>query len=324
MISPGDSTSISFLPAAWRGFRLLGSLAPDLVLTCGYERPETLASVLYRLFTGSRVFLMLDNQYEDRKRHNLIERVKRLYLRLFDGFVYGGDTHRDYLRRLGVSPDREVYGYNCVDNAHISQESDRLRLSGVDPLMPGDYFLTVARLVSKKNLLSLIEAYKGYREEILSRAVPWKLVIAGEGPMRRQLESHIDALQVRDDVALLGQVGDFLSVINLHTFSKAVVLASHENEQWGLVVNEAMAASRPVIVSKQCGCASTLVREGVNGFTFDGRDVKALSSLLVHMHDNESRLDSMGAESRKIVDLVSPEVFAKNVFDLYQRVRRRS
>jgi glycosyltransferase involved in cell wall biosynthesis len=40
-------------------------------------------------------------------------------------------------------------------------------------------------------------------------------------------------------------------------------------EQWGLVVNEAMAAGLPVLVSDRCGCAPDLVEVGVNGFTFD-------------------------------------------------------
>ena len=52
------------------------------------------------------------------------------------------------------------------------------------------------------------------------------------------------------------------------------------SEQWGLVVNEAMAAGLPVIVSERCGCAPDLVREGVNGLTFDPCDVAELAGLM--------------------------------------------
>ncbi|MES2467244.1 MAG: glycosyltransferase family 4 protein [Verrucomicrobiota bacterium] len=51
-------------------------------------------------------------------------------------------------------------------------------------------------------------------------------------------------------------------------------------EQWGLVVNEAMAAGLPVIVSDRVGCARDLVKHGVNGFTFDPLDVNALAAHL--------------------------------------------
>jgi 1,2-diacylglycerol 3-alpha-glucosyltransferase len=47
-------------------------------------------------------------------------------------------------------------------------------------------------------------------------------------------------------------------------------------EQWGLVVNEAMASGLPVLVSERCGCAPDLVKNGVNGYTFDPYDIKEI------------------------------------------------
>lgn len=52
------------------------------------------------------------------------------------------------------------------------------------------------------------------------------------------------------------------------------------SEQWGLVVNEAMASGLPVIVSNHCGCAPDLLEEGKNGFTFDPLQVGALAELM--------------------------------------------
>ena len=51
-------------------------------------------------------------------------------------------------------------------------------------------------------------------------------------------------------------------------------------EQWGLVVNEAMAAGLPVLVSRNCGCAADLVQDGVNGFAFDPLDGDRMAALL--------------------------------------------
>ena len=41
------------------------------------------------------------------------------------------------------------------------------------------------------------------------------------------------------------------------------------SEQWGLVVNEAMAAGLPILLSNTCGCHPELLDEGVNGFGID-------------------------------------------------------
>ena len=46
--------------------------------------------------------------------------------------------------------------------------------------------------------------------------------------------------------------------------ASALVMPS-DTETWGLVVNEAMASGLPVIVSKGCGCATSLVQDGKNG-----------------------------------------------------------
>ena len=57
------------------------------------------------------------------------------------------------------------------------------------------------------------------------------------------------------------------------------ILPSRFGETWGLVVNEAMASGLPVLVSEQSGCASTLVKKGINGYTFSPNDENGLSDL---------------------------------------------
>jgi glycosyltransferase involved in cell wall biosynthesis len=66
-------------------------------------------------------------------------------------------------------------------------------------------------------------------------------------------------------------------------------------EQWGLVVNEALAAGLPVLVSNRCGCYADLLIEGSNGFGFDPTDVALLTSLMVRMHSTD--LVAMGRAS---------------------------
>jgi glycosyltransferase involved in cell wall biosynthesis len=80
-------------------------------------------------------------------------------------------------------------------------------------------------------------------------------------------------------------------------------------EQWGLVVNEAMASGLPVLVSNRCGCADELVDEGHNGFTFDPSDVESLAAMMVLLSDRADR-STMGVESRRIMAKYGPERFA--------------
>jgi glycosyltransferase involved in cell wall biosynthesis len=73
-------------------------------------------------------------------------------------------------------------------------------------------------------------------------------------------------------------------------------------EQWGLVVNEAMNAAKPVVVSDRVGCAPDLVRDGVNGFVFPVGDIGALAERLRRLTEDPELARRMGEEGLRIID----------------------
>jgi glycosyltransferase involved in cell wall biosynthesis len=79
------------------------------------------------------------------------------------------------------------------------------------------------------------------------------------------------------------------------------------------VVNEAMAAMLPVVVSHRCGCAAELVREGTNGFVVDPYDVERIATAMLNIAGGAHDRRSMGLASRDIVAQWSPERFARNL-----------
>src|SRR5690606_39375525 len=95
-------------------------------------------------------------------------------------------------------------------------------------------------------------------------------------------------------------------------------------EQWGLVVNEAMAAGLPVLVSERCGCVPDLVRDGENGFTFDPFDVEELAGLMQRiaaMTDGQRR--ALGEAGRRIIAAWEPERFADELMRAVEVARAR-
>jgi 1,2-diacylglycerol 3-alpha-glucosyltransferase len=329
LISNRPADRLNPLLSWWRTVRLLWRDEPDLVLACGYERPETLAAVTYarlkRLASRRRPMLMVmtDSKAGDKPRRHLLELVKRLYLGMVDGFVVGGATHVEYLATLKVDPTRIRTGYNCVDNDGINRIADLIRNSGAHGKFP-TYLLTLSRLIPKKNIALVLRAYATYRAELPSTFEPWDLVIAGDGPLIAEVRNEVTRLGLSSSVHLVGRVDRFEDVIGYYAFCQAFILASNQSEQWGLVVNEAMAAGVPVLVSNQCGCSADLVRNGLNGFTFDGNSVRELTDRMLWLHLNESELAQMGRESAVIVSEYSPSHFARNVDDLYRVVSSRT
>lgn len=314
----GDASELTFISSFTLALKLLWYYRPNLVLSCGYERPETLASVIYSKQAKAKTFVFAVNQIFDKKRNKLVEAIKSLYLRFFDGFCVGGFTHLAYLKALGISEQKISLGYNCVDNSKISTLSAQFRATNrrIAPLE--NYFLCVSRLVKKKNIPTLIKAYNLYRQSLSYDSQPWKLLICGDGELKDEISTQVFADSLSNHVTLLGRVDNFERLVNYYTFAKALILPSNQSEQWGLVVNEAMAAKVPVLVAKQCGCSQHLVKEGINGFTFDGNSVEELANCMTWMHQNQHLIASMGENSWQIVQQYSPETFANNIKSLYE------
>ncbi len=156
----------------------------------------------------------------------------------------------------------------------------------------------------------------------LSAFSPWSLVLLGDGPLRSSIYNLRSSLGLDDSVLLPGfkQYPDLPAYYGL---AKAFIHAS-TTEQWGLVVNEAMASGLPVLVSNRCGCAMDLVKDGVNGFTFDPCNVEALAQLMLKISLRgvgpsgpeaafNFPLSEFGSESHRIISNWGPERFASGL-----------
>ena len=72
-------------------------------------------------------------------------------------------------------------------------------------------------------------------------------------------------------------------------------------ETWGLVVNEAMACSRTILVSNKCGCAINLVKNGINGYVFESNQLESLIEKLNILFAKKDKLIEMGKASYNII-----------------------
>lgn len=305
--------------------RALTDFGPAAVAVPGWATPLATSAVAWARAHGARVVLMSASQEIDFARTRLREWVKRSFVAHCDGALVGGTPHREYLVKLGLSPARIRLGYDVVDNAYFRRAAARVRANATAARerlrLPPRYFLTVARFIEKKNLSRLLRAFAAFSAAGAAdrtRCEPWHLVILGDGALRPLLESEAQALGLGDRVRMPG----FLQYPELPTWyalAEAFVLAS-TSEQWGLVVNEAMAAGLPVLVSNRCGCASDLVRAGVNGYSFDPHDVEALAGLLARIAEDTGRRRSMGDASARLIDAWSPAVFTDNLVGLAEEL----
>ena len=86
-------------------------------------------------------------------------------------------------------------------------------------------------------------------------------------------------------------------------------------DNWSLVVPEAMACGLPVLCSEYNGCHPELIDSGKNGWVFDPLSREDTFQALKKCAENKSRLKQMGEKSKEIVSHHTPRHAAQAIFD---------
>lgn len=205
-----------------------------------------------------------------------------------DAHLHVGQANREYLAHYGVPADRLFFVPHFVDNgrfaaaaaaAHAVGEVGRLRAAwkaGPDATV----FVFAGKLIALKRVVDFVEAVAA-----AARTHAVRGVVVGAGP---------------EDAALRRRAAELGAPVHFEGFHNQSTIASRYaaadclvlpsgRESWGLVINEAMAAGRPAIVSDAVGCAPDLIDAGRTGWVFPVGDVDALAARMVSMAEQLAR-----------------------------------
>ncbi|HEV2916056.1 MAG TPA: glycosyltransferase [Pyrinomonadaceae bacterium] len=301
----GEYWSLSYKKIRRALHRALNDIAPDVVVLPGWGFKETRAGLGWCIKRGVPRVVISDSQPATSLATSPAARgklwLKRLMVSNFQAGLAGGQPHARYLCSLGLAPERCFVGCDVVDNDFFARESLRSSINRqVRNRVP--LLLSCLRLMPEKNITGVLE--------VIARHSGWNWMIAGDGSERAEIERRIETLGLKDRVRLLGHV-EYQDLPRIYSEADAYLQPSL-SDTWGLAVNEAMACGLPVIVSNRCGCHEDLVRDGVNGFTFDPSGPESLSAALDRLLARKSDWEEMGQASREIIDAWGPELFAKN------------
>jgi glycosyltransferase involved in cell wall biosynthesis len=217
--------------------------------------------------------------------------------RYCDRLLAIGSANAAYYRAMGV-PDKKIFILPyAVDNdrfvqaANLSAErkAEVRKRYNVPPDSPS--VLYAAKFTQRKRPLDLLEATRRLKVKMHH---PFTVVMAGSGELERELRGYCSE-HALDNVVFT----DFINQSELPALYGAsdVFVLPSENEPWGLAVNEAMCASLPVVVSREVGCVTDLVRDGVNGYTPAAGDVAGLADALQRLIEDEGLRRRQGRES---------------------------
>jgi glycosyltransferase involved in cell wall biosynthesis len=282
----------------------------DAMYVGGYYFREAWTAMLAAKLTGVPILLSTDMhqlkslRIESKFMLALKKRVVGHIFRAAGAVNTGSSGATAYVKSLGVPDERIFLSGNVVDNDWWNDRAARADRAAVRGAwnVPAEapVVLYCAQLQPWKRPLDLLEAF--------SRAqVPGSyFVVAGEGPLRGDVERRIRELGIEASVRLLGFVNQS-KLPEVYSSSDVFVLPS-ESDTFGLVVNEAMLCGLPAVISDAVGAKFDLVRDGETGCVFSTGDVDALAGILRALLSDRAELARMGAAAKERMKTWTPEM----------------
>jgi glycosyltransferase involved in cell wall biosynthesis len=167
--------------------------------------------------------------------------------------------------------------------------------------LPSDAFVVIGlgRLVPVKGFDVLIAALPS-----IAAAVPSaRVVLVGDGPLRRDLERAAGALGVRDRVLITGATSDIAGCLA----AADVLAAPSRNEGMGRAIVEGMALGLPVVAA-EVGGIPAVVAPGETGWLVPPDDAAALAAALIELASDEPLRIKLGAAAAQRAEAFSTTV----------------
>lgn len=298
----------------WEMFKLVyrasRAFQPDIVNVTGFYSLTHILSIIYFYIKGVPIIFSNDSTMVDNTPSGIKNAIKRMLVKLFSGYFVYGKKAAEYVLSLGGDETKIlVHKSAVVDNNEIRAISMAQKVE--IPLAKMHYFVFAGRLISIKGVDVLLKAFHHFYKKHAN----WGLIIVGDGDRRKDMEAYCYENQL--PVFFAGgkswdKVPPYLGVSD-------VLLLPSDSEPWGLVVNEAMACGKPVIVSDKCGCACELAINQQTGYTFESGNADDLLQKMTRIAENDTLRQQMGRNAQQLIASYSPQIVATNMIEAFEK-----
>ncbi|MGN0036610.1 MAG: glycosyltransferase family 4 protein [Bacteroidaceae bacterium] len=270
--------------------RAIAKVRPDVLITEGYFQWTPLV-LLYGILHRVPVYMGYERTcWTERNAGRLKTWQRKLFNRGFAGFLVNGSETRKYLMGIGVPAHKIFVGGMSADSAYLKEQVERLRKtespSDGSGRCPNLTFLFSGVVSERKGVTHLLEAWRTHVKDYPDD----RLLIVGDGNQLAMCKSLCEEMPT---VRFVGRV-PYDEMPRYYAMADVYVLPTIE-DNWSLVVPEAMACGLPVATSIYNGCYPELVQEGVNGFVFDTFRHETIVEVLSKFHRVD--LKAMGEAS---------------------------
>lgn len=282
---------------------LLWSYKPDVVISSELGL-RTLQSALYRMaHPASRLIVGATlSDLTEQGRGKAREVLRSALLSRCDAVIVNGRSGADYIRRFSV-PETKLFRIPSTTDLTPFRSSPLSRDCNAARRL-----LYVGSLAERKGLLPFMELLFDWANTNLQQRV--ELWLVGDGPLRSKLEGLATPSNV--SVRFWGNVS-YDTLPEIYAQAGLFVFPTLADE-WGMVINEALAAGLPVVGSVYSQAVEEIVADGVNGWTFrPDNPVETLSALSRALSCEDASLERMRLSARESIEHITPEFVADQI-----------
>lgn len=268
----------------------------DIVVVSGYSSPTEILAILYMKLKKIPFVMSTDGGFPSKKEPVLKKNFKKFLVQAAGHWLASGAAAQKYLEYYGADPERIYhYPFTSLEKEDIQNEATgedkkeaMKHLLGISGLV----VLSVGRFIPLKGFDVLLKAWRQVKDDNAS------LVIIGGGPQKQKYSEMIRKLKLKNIKIL-----DFMKKDMLKLWYRAADIFVHPTryDSWGLVINEAMAQSLPVITTDRALAGMELVREGKNGFIVPADDADTLAQHIELLLSSKELRERMARHSNEII-----------------------
>lgn len=265
-----DLNAIKTYKGFWDFYRLVKHEKPDLIFS--WDVKSVVYALILRLFFRFRF-------WNGSIRHGIRSRKFSHFLRSAAAWISPVVIANSYagLKANNLKPSgNHLVIYNGIDPKFSYQGVKEHKRESLKKLFP-DYdpgkdlvFISVANFTPYKDYFSVLEVLNE-----LKHTLPFKYIIIGSGPLRKEIEASINTFQLQDHILLTGStknVADYLQLADM-------MVHSSKGEGLSNAILEAMYAGLPIIASNVGGVPETVFPE--YSALFEYRDKSQLKKSLL-------------------------------------------
>jgi glycosyltransferase involved in cell wall biosynthesis len=259
----------------------IDGFGPDIVITTEFSFTTCIVAMC-KLIRKKKFFHVIwtdDNQESIKKDSIFRRRARWLLTHVVDGWIFiSHESQHHYANEFAVTQLSAIVPIIHDEQSFRSQLKQSGELSkkivAEYDLLGKRVLLFVGRLVEIKGIDLLLRAYA----DVVVNVDDTMLIIVGEGKERENLEALVSKLEINAHVMFVGRY-EGMDLAAWYRVGQIFALASRF-ERYGAVVNEALLAGLPAVVSKNVG-ARSLIDEGVNGSVIFPEDTARFTDELI-------------------------------------------